>query len=210
MTNAPIARIENIIVQEFENEVLVYDLSKDKALCLNQTSALIWQMCDGKSSPQQISCRLTEKLKTPIPEDLIWLALEQFKREDLLTKNAEFEINFGGLNRRQIIKKIGLASMVMLPIISSVVSPTAANAASLAPLLAFCSNSTQCDSGNCDNNVTPRRCCVPGSSGVASSNFCCADPPSCNLSCCTGTGTGIIPFAPCQTSSGLPLRVTCP
>jgi len=206
--NAPKTRNENIVVQEMEKEILIYDLKDDKALCLNEMSALIYQLCDGKNSVAEINQALNKTLNQSISEDLIWLALNDFKRDNLLEEGEWLEIDFSGLSRRQVIRKVGLASLIMLPVISSVVAPVSAAAASLAPLLAFCSSSAQCQSGNCDTNVVPRRCCVPGSSGIRALNFCCADPPSCNLSCCTGTGTNIIAFAPCAGFGGL--RVTCP
>ena len=44
---APKARKENLVVQESNGEVLIYDLDTNKAFCLNETSALVWQACDG-------------------------------------------------------------------------------------------------------------------------------------------------------------------
>lgn len=130
MKNNPISRKKNIVVQTLENEMLIYDLNVNKAYCLNETSQLIWQLCDGVNSVSSISQSLSKQLKGRIPEELVWLALEQFKKNDLLDKNEEIEIDFGGLNRREVVRKIGFASMVALPLISSIVAPTAAQAAS--------------------------------------------------------------------------------
>ena len=148
--NKPKTRNKDLVVQEFANEVLIYDLTINKAFCLNQTSAMIWQLSDGTKTVSQIGEIVSRKLKTPFSDDLIWLALDQFKRDKLLEKSGEIEINFNGLNRRQVIKKVGLASMVMLPIISSIIAPTAAMAQSggLA-LLAACNSPTQCQSQHC-------------------------------------------------------------
>ena len=44
----PSTRKSDIVVQKTGEEVLIYDLKVDKAFCLNETSALIWQACDGK------------------------------------------------------------------------------------------------------------------------------------------------------------------
>ncbi len=150
MSNLPQSRKSNIVVQEFETEVLIYDLTINKAFCLNPTSTLIWQLCDGTNSISQISEIISRKLKTPFSDDLIWLALDQFKGDNLLEQNDELWIEFGGLNRRQVIKKVGFTSMVMLPIISSIIAPTSAMAQSggLA-LLAACSSSSQCQSQHC-------------------------------------------------------------
>jgi hypothetical protein len=38
----PISRKSHIVVQYFGNEILIYDLTENKAFCLNETSALVW------------------------------------------------------------------------------------------------------------------------------------------------------------------------
>ena len=155
---APKTRSENIVVQEMENEILIYDLKENKAFCLNETSAMIWQLCDGKHSVAEMSLSLSKKLNQPMNDDLIWLALDNFKKDNLLEDNEQLEINFSGLNRRQVIKKIGFASMIALPIVSSVIAPSAAMAQSglLANNLA-CTTNSQCQSGNCFGGT---KCCA--------------------------------------------------
>jgi hypothetical protein len=83
-----------------------------------------------KRTVTEISQSLSKKLNEPMTEDVIWLALDNFKKDNLLEDNEHFEINFNGLTRRQVIKKIGFASMITLPFVSSVVAPNAAMAAS--------------------------------------------------------------------------------
>ncbi len=130
MTNYPESRKANIVVQDLENEVLIYDLSINKAFYLNQTAALVYQLCDGKNSVAEISDLMSKKLKTLVSEDLVWLALDGLKKDNLLENADEVPNHFAGLSRREVVKKVGLMSMVMLPLISSVVAPTAVNAAS--------------------------------------------------------------------------------
>lgn len=72
--NKPKTRNENLVVQEFESEILIYDLKTNKAFCLNETSALIYQLCNGKNSVAEISQALNKHLKQSISEDLVWLA----------------------------------------------------------------------------------------------------------------------------------------
>lgn len=125
MKMKPVSRKQNIVVQEIEKKLLVYDLRTNQAYCLNETSAMIFQLCDGTKSVAEISHTMSKNLKTPVLEDRIWLALDSFKKEKLLEENQRFSIDFYGLTRRQVIKKIGLASMIALPIVSSVVAPSA-------------------------------------------------------------------------------------
>ena len=52
----PLARRERLLVEELPDEVLVYDLDREKAHCLNRTAALIWNHCDGRTTVEDRSC----------------------------------------------------------------------------------------------------------------------------------------------------------
>ena len=180
MSIKPLAKTSDILVQQLENELLVYDLKTNKAFCLNETSAMIYQLCDGAKTTADISNLMSRKLKTPVPKDFISLALDSFKKEDLLEESERIEIDFNGLTRRQVIKQVGLASLIALPIVSSVVAPSA--------VLAFsCVTS---------GNPAPGAIITCTSSGIGACNS------SCNLNnsgqCCSMQA---------QLSRGLHLRL---
>jgi hypothetical protein len=138
----PTSRREDIVVQELFGEVLIYDLKADKAFCLNKTSAMVWQHCDGTKF-------IGEKTDASVSEELIWLALDQLKKENLLSDETEIVSNFKAMSRREAIRKAGLASMIALPVISSLVAPTAAAAQSeiCTPIGDVCDGITPCCSG---------------------------------------------------------------
>ena len=135
MTNKtkPKSRRVQIVEQEVDGEILIYDLRADKALCLNKTSALIWQACDGKRTVAQISDLLGKQLQTRTNEDIVWLALDQLSKEKLIEPSVDVAARFEGLSRRQVIKKIGVGSMVALPVVASLIAPTAIHAQTLLP-----------------------------------------------------------------------------
>lgn len=150
----PLSRASNLVMQELGGELLIYDLKINKAFCLNETSGLVWQMCDGTKSIAEISRLISKKLKTPVPEDLVWLAVDQLEKENLLEGDYNSEARFEGLSRREVIRKIGVTSMVALPIISSLVAPTAVMAQSSGGSVGVCqpcSTSADCapDAGTC-------------------------------------------------------------
>jgi len=124
----PKARSSNIVVQQLKDEVLIYDLKINKAICLNKTSALVWQLCDGKHTVSEMSDEMGKRLKTLVSEDLVWLALDQFNKDGLLEDSEELNQHFAGFSRREVIRKVGFASVVALPIVSSIVAPDAAMA----------------------------------------------------------------------------------
>lgn len=129
-TNKPIGLRNNILVQELEKELLLYDLSRDKVFCLNETSSLIWNLCDGENSIEDIRQKISLRLRTNISEEIIWLALDKLKTEQLLSNHGEIVIDFNNLSRREVIKRAGLSTMVALPLVLSIISPSAVNAAS--------------------------------------------------------------------------------
>lgn len=194
--NKPKSRIENIVIQEMNAELLIYDLKDNKAFCLNETSAIIYQLCDGKRTIKEINNEVAEKLNQPINDELIWLALDGLKKEGLLENNA-IEIDFNGLNRRQIIRKVGLASLVALPFVASVIAPSAAQAASAGnvALLGACNSTPECQvgltcatcrGGNCNNQQV---CCTgTGTFGPTHVLLGCAGgcSPFVGLVCCSG------------------------
>lgn len=128
-TYIPTARSENIVVQEMpatENgpaELLVYDLTNNRAHCLNETAAMIWKQCDGVSTVEEIA----KNLSGTGSEDLVWLGIDQLSKENLLVNNRQ--LSSDKPNRREIIKKVGIASVIAIPIVSSLAAPSSVMAA---------------------------------------------------------------------------------
>lgn len=146
------ARKENIVVQTANDETMVYDLTADRAYLLNETSAFVWQMCDGTHDLSKISRALAEKTKQPINEDIVKLAIDQLRANGLLDEAEQTKDYFTKTSRRKVIKQVGRATMIALPVIFSLTAPAAAHAASGRGNIAACQPCTapyQCYSGKC-------------------------------------------------------------
>jgi Coenzyme PQQ synthesis protein D (PqqD) len=146
----PVARKQGLVVQEMPEEVLIYDLDTNKAHCLNKTAAFVWKSCDGNNSITDITKSFENGFGSPVEEDLVWLAIEQLNDKNLLTENMTTRVT--GQTRREVIKKIGFASVIALPIVASLAAPSSALA----------SASCAC--------VTPGDC--PAQTGCPSLNNC--------------------------------------
>lgn len=120
----PVARQNGLVVQEMPDEVLVYDVDSNKAHCLNQSAALVWKSCDGKNSVADIVREFETNAQGKVSEDFVWLAIDQLSEKGLL--QAQVTSKFAGQSRRQVLKTIGLASIVALPVIASLVAPPSA------------------------------------------------------------------------------------
>ena len=126
-SQVPIARKEGLVIQEMPEEVLVYDLDTNKAHCLNQTAAFVWKSCDGRNSVADITKLVGDDSGNAVPEDLVWLAIDQLSEKNLLANNLKADFN--GTTRREVIKKIGLAAVIGLPLVASLTAPTSVLAA---------------------------------------------------------------------------------
>ena len=73
-TSRPLSRRDQLVVQEHDGEVLIYDLRSNKAFCLNATAALVWQACNGKLEISEIAERISKQLNETASEELVWLA----------------------------------------------------------------------------------------------------------------------------------------
>src|SRR5690349_6198802 len=80
----PVARREGLLVETLPDEVLVYDLDRKKAHCLNQTAALIWQHCDGRRDVAEIALALSHHLNSTIDEEVVWYGLKSLSKSRLL------------------------------------------------------------------------------------------------------------------------------
>src|SRR5437016_12201173 len=107
---SPLARREGLVIRELADEVLVYDLGRDRAHCLNQTAAFIWQCCDGRTSTAEIARALGKGVSAPVDEKLVWLALNQLADNNLLKRRLVTPQSLAGINRRQMVRTLGLAA----------------------------------------------------------------------------------------------------
>lgn len=149
----PLARTEGLVIQELPDEVLVYDRQRDKAHCLNQTAALVWKNCDGKTTVTNIAKRLERELKTTVDENVVWYALNQLSKDNLLVENVAPPALLAGMSRREMVRVLGVAAVVAVPLVTSIVAPTPAQAATCLPTGSSCSSSAQCCSGLCSASV---------------------------------------------------------
>ncbi len=152
MKVSPVARTESLIVKEVDGETLVYDLTTDKAHCLNDTAARVWKNCDGHTGVSEIAEVLSRESNAKVTEELVWLALDQLKTFQLLEETPSRPAFLAGMTRRQMVARLGIAA-VALPAIMSIVSPTAKAAGSgTTPPSGCCAGPNDCISGTSTQN----------------------------------------------------------
>ena len=143
----PLARREGLVIQEMPDEVLVYDTNTNKAHCLNKTAAFVWKSCDGSHSINDIAGLMEKEFGANVPDDLVWLAIDQLGKDDLLEASEAVPAT-SGISRREVIRRIGIASVIALPVVASLVAPSSALAAVSCGCInpAACATQTGCAS----------------------------------------------------------------
>lgn len=149
----PKARCEGIITREVDGELLIYDLDRDKAHCLNPSAAAIWKLCDGRTTAEEIANSLATQTRTTDDQDVVLIALADFGRSHLLDETGGNETGpylpktLLGMSRREAVKRIGVGAS--LPIIFSITAPTAQASTSCKGDGVACGAGPECCSGTC-------------------------------------------------------------
>jgi hypothetical protein len=152
----PRARREGLVLGNLPGEVLVYDCERDKAHCLNQTAALVWNYCDGKTTVSTMARRLERDLDTDeVDEKIVWYALDQLSKDHLLEEQFVSPAMLSGITRRQVVRALGVA--IAIPLVTSIVAPTAMAGGSCVSPGQPCQASAQCCTQLCNQGV-----CEPG------------------------------------------------
>ncbi len=155
----PQARSEGLVIQELSDEVLVYDLERDKAHCLNQTAAIVWKNCDGKTTISEIARILSKESGLPANEGIVWLALDQLGKARLLPDKVMNAKANSVMTRRDVMKRIGIRVAIALPVVTSILAPQVQ-----AGISCTCINLTDCGPfPNCPQGAcTAGQCSPPG------------------------------------------------
>lgn len=207
----PGVRTENLLEQQIGDEILIYDLTNDKAFNLNENLSIIYRECIRNSTFEEVTRRYN------FTDDFIFLALDELRRNNLLAEN--YQTPFGKIKRREAIRRVGLATAASLPLIISIVAPTSSAAQSRTVALGgVCTTSRDCvpSASNCSSG----RCCTGTDSfagtrlnndlidSCSGNDICRTYQGTCDSrsaqQCCSGTGTyscsgsGINTFCVCN------------
>lgn len=192
LRNNPLARKTELVEQDLKGELLIYDLTTNKAFCLNETSAQVYRFCDGKKSITEISKKLSKQLKQPVSEDLVRLALDDLKKNNLLAKGNGLVDYFAGMSRREVIRRVGFSTIIALPVIFSLVAPTASMAASAC--IAF---GSPCTSGG--TVCCPASLCASVGGAPTTCTCRCVNPGDCLVQSDCPSTTNCHPSGVCMS-----------
>ena len=154
-----LARTSDLIVKALSDEVLVHDLTRHQTHCLNRPAAAVWRLCDGRRAPGEIVRQLRTGPGARWDDEAVHMALAELGRAHLLTEPGLRRDAAASVSRRQALGRLAAATVVV-PTVTTIVVPRAAQAQSCRPPGARCDpdNPTVCCSGGCGGFVGETVC----------------------------------------------------
>jgi hypothetical protein len=115
---------DQLVVEDLGTELMIYDQKRNRAFCLNQKAAFVWQRCDGKTTVGELAAQLAHSSGATIDEKVVQFALQSLSQDGLLEPST-FEPVFPlGMTRRQVMQKIGVGAAVALPLVTALMVAT--------------------------------------------------------------------------------------
>lgn len=191
----------DLLIQEIDEEVLVYHAGLGQAHCLNATAAEVWALCDGQTTVEDLAKKLQTKMSGPVNEEIVWLALEHLQKARLLTAAVPPRAP-QRMTRRSLMQKLAFAA-VAVPLVSTILAPLPAAAASGICALTDCATCTNLAvSATCPTESGSGLSCGPclgnccrGGNGCGVGNLCgAAENQPAVLASCTECDMAIVPI----------------
>jgi hypothetical protein len=142
-------KASDVVVVDMLGGAVAYQRSHTRFLSLSAPVAVTLHLCDGDHSLEDIARHLARE--TGLPEDPEWvrLSVRRLQRYRLI-EGADGPLP-PTLKRREaihLLRRLGLA-LALLPVVTLVDAPSAADAGSLLGSNSNCLDSAQCRSGIC-------------------------------------------------------------
>jgi hypothetical protein len=180
-----LARSADLVVQEHDAELLVYDERTEVAHCLNAVAATAWRACDGQTDLAGITRAVAAQHSGAEAEQLTLRALEELEGKELF----ETSRNEGGYSRRQIMRRAavaGVAAAAVPMIVSATIATPQAAAYGTNGIHVACTSTANCAAGlTCQSGYcyTQGQTCT--AAGSAPSSGTCSNKGT-NPVCCSG------------------------
>jgi hypothetical protein len=122
-------RVEGLLIERIDGEVLVVKESSHEAHALNEAAAIVFDLCDGSMSRADMAAEVARRTGLPVDEGVVDLALADLFEAGLVVLDHEEP---AAITRRGLIRRLALpaAAMALLPVVETVLMPSPASAQS--------------------------------------------------------------------------------
>ena len=123
LSNRP-DRVDGLLVERTENELLVFNDITGEAHALNGTATVVYDLCDGDTTLGDMVAPVAAATGLPADDQVVALAIEELVDAGLIELAAT---GAPAIGRRALIAKLGLAAAAVasLPVVESIVNVSA-------------------------------------------------------------------------------------
>lgn len=157
----PLPRIRpGLLRHSLDEQVLVYDTSKDQVHLLDPTTAIVLELLEqGGWTREGITVEIADRTGVPRNPAFLSLAIEELRRTGLLDETTEKVVAMGELTRRDVVKGLAMsgAAAVLLPAIATVTATRG--------MAQTIGTTASCGACTVDNDCAPPNTCISGTGG---------------------------------------------
>lgn len=140
-------RVEGVHIERAADEILAVKTATSEAHALNQSAAVIFDLCDGRTSKSEMAAQVQRRTGLPADEEIVDLALAELTDAGLVVLDSPEPR--ATTSRRSLIRRFALsaAAVAMLPVVETILVPPAsahapASSSAYAPAAAACPTPT--------------------------------------------------------------------
>jgi PqqD family protein of HPr-rel-A system len=121
-------RVDDLVTERVEGELLVYSRRTGETHALNETAAIVFELCDGATARPAIAEEVARRSGLPPDEDIVELAFADLEEAGLVAAAGP---EHRTVSRRALIRRLGLTviASALLPVVETIVMPPATAAA---------------------------------------------------------------------------------
>jgi hypothetical protein len=125
-------RAEGLLIERTAGELLVLKPSTNEAHALNETAAIVFDLCDSRTTRAAMAAEVARRTGLPADESIVELALGELADAGLVILD---EAERPDMTRRSLIRKLALpvAGVALLPVVETILMPTISSGQSPLP-----------------------------------------------------------------------------
>ncbi len=117
-----------LLRHELDGQVLIYDAREDRVHLLDTTTGHVFELLqeEGKTRESIVS-ELASRMNSIETDSLLQLSLDELRKADLLDNGATTMPALSDINRRDLLRKVGLAgaAAILIPAIATLSATSA-------------------------------------------------------------------------------------
>src|SRR5262249_5521323 len=118
-------QVEGLLIERPAGELLILRPSTNEAHALNETAAMVFDLCNGTTTPVELAAEVSRRTGPPADESIVQLALTELADAGLIVLDESAPAPF---SRRALIRNLALpvAGIALLPVVETILMPTVA------------------------------------------------------------------------------------